>query len=482
MSQVVLACPSCDFVVASFTEEQLETDSRKQKRLQYLKSKDTLCPNCMTKTRNLVESRGAEAEAALARAPVAKAPPAAAKVEAPAQREAAGHGALPLCEALEEGPWPSHVTELKKSRYHLQMYEEGLRLRQTQWGFGGYISLPGVAAGILVRASARPDIAGGANFVRVLPPSGGWYSTETLRALCDVADEHAYGVLHLHSAGGDVEILGITTEGLGSAVEALNAQGLDVGSTSDAFRNTVECLGATRCDAVLADAADLREAWYRRFLDDVQYPRFPHKVKVKFSGCPNDCARAQQKSDIGVIGIFRDAPKVDQARLQEWIGQGGDIHRIVMNCPTKAMEYDDGTLTIDDESCVHCMYCINKCSYTIRPGDDRGVAITVGGKLRGKYGPLMGKVLIPFLPLHPPDYPEIMDAIEKIAAVFDENAKRKERLGDFLFRVGLDQFTKWMGIDPSPRQLAEPRSNVFYHWEAEEVSPDGGASESRVVQ
>ena len=166
-----------------------------------------------------------EADMALARAPVrAERAAVAAKVEAPAQREAAGHGALPLCEALEEGPWPSHVTELKKSRYHLQMYEEGLRLRQTQWGFGGYISLPGVAAGILVRASARPDIAGGANFVRVLPPSGGWYSTETLRALCDVADEHAYGIRtctvpaatwksrHHH-------------RGPGSAVEALNADG-----------------------------------------------------------------------------------------------------------------------------------------------------------------------------------------------------------------------------------------------------------------
>jgi sulfite reductase alpha subunit len=225
----------------------------------------------------------------------------------------------------------------------------------------------------------------------------------------------------------------------------------------------------------LADAADLRSAWYRRFLDDVQYPRFPHKVKVKFSGCPNDCARAQQKADIGVTGIFRDAPKIDQGRLQEWLAQGNDVHRIVMNCPTKAMEYDGQTLTIDAASCVHCMYCINKCSYAIRPGDDRGVAVTVGGKLRGKYGPLLGKVLIPFLPLNPPDYPEIMDTIEKIAAVYDENAKRKERLGDFLFRVGMDQFTKWMGIEPSPRQLAAPRSNVFFHWEAEEISRDSGA-------
>src|SRR3972149_4261839 len=129
MSLVILACPSCEFVVASFTEEQRETDSRKRKRLEYLKTKDTLCPNCMTKTRSLVESRGVEADAVLARAPVGKAPPAAAKGENPAQRGADGPGARPLCEALEEGPCPSHVTELKKSRYHLQMYEEGLRLR-----------------------------------------------------------------------------------------------------------------------------------------------------------------------------------------------------------------------------------------------------------------------------------------------------------------------------------------------------------------
>lgn len=465
MSQVVLACPSCEFVIARFTEEQLEQDERKQKRYQYLKSKDTLCPNCLTKTRKLTELRGAEAEAAIARAP---APAAAQRAEAAPAAEAAA-GETPNCDALEEGPWPSHVTQLKQTRYHLQMYEEGLRIRQTQWGFGGYVSLPGVAAGILVRASARPEIAGGANFVRVLPPSGGWYSTKTLRTLCDVADEHGYGLLHLHSAGGNVEILGITTEGLRPAVDALNAHGLDVGSTSDAFRNTVECLGASRCDAVLADAADLRDAWYRRFLDDVQYPRFPHKLKVKFSGCPNDCARAQQKADIGVLGVFRDAPQVNAERLQEWIAGGGDIHRLVLNCPTKALEYDGAQLSIDADSCVHCMYCINKCSYAIRPGDDRGVAITIGSKLRGKYGPLLGKVLIPFLPLNPPDYPEIMDAIEQIADVFDEHAKRKERLGDFLFRVGMDQFTKWMEIEPSPRQLAEPRSNVFYHWEPAEM-------------
>ncbi len=474
MSKVVLACPTCHLIIANFTEDQLVNDERKKKRYQYLQKKDTLCSNCLNKTRKLVESRGEAAEAAIALAPAPKDDLETA-VDAPSiEIEVHDHGPTPNCDALETGPWPSHVTELKQTRYHLQMYEESLRIRQTQWGHGGYISLPGVASGILVRASGRPEIAGGANFVRVLPPSGGWYSTETLRTVCDISDENAYGLLHLHSTGGSIEILGIETEDLEKVVGILNDNNLDVGSTSDAFRNTVECLGASRCDAVISDAAEMRQAWFDYFLDDVQYPRFPHKLKVKFSGCPNDCTRGSQKAGITIIGIFRNAPVVNQERLQEWVAAGGDIHHIIMNCPTKAMMYDGEKLEFDEESCVHCMYCINKCSYAISPGDDRGAAIVVGGKLRGKYGPLLGNVVYPYLPLNGPDYTEIMEAIEQISDVYDEHAKRKERLGDFLFRVGLEQFTKWLGIEPSARQMASPRVNAFYHWEPEELVPANG--------
>jgi sulfite reductase alpha subunit len=462
--KVLLACPNCSFIIAEFTEEQLEADERRRKRYRYLKKKQTLCPNCLTATTKLQEFRGEEAETALAAAPKAE------KAVAPTEVLPGEERGTPLCDALEEGAWPSHVTELKKSTYHLAMYEEALRLRQTQWGFGGYVSLPGVAAGILVRQSARPDIAPGANFVRVLPPCGSFYSTETLRTVCDIADKHAYGVLHLHSAGGDIEVLGIPTEDLQPTVKELNEHGLDVGSTGDAYRNTVDCLGMARCDAALVDAMDMRSAWYRRFLDDVQYPRFPHKLKVRFSGCPNDCTRSQQKSCIAIIGVFRDPPKVDDEKLSEWVAEGGDMAHIAMMCPGRAMYWDGQHLEINQEACLHCMYCINKCPYAIRPGDDRGVAVQVGGKLRGKYGPLMTKVLAPFVPANPPDYPEVMDLVDRIADVFDEHARRKERMGDFLFRVGMDQFIRWVGVEPTPQQMVEPRINVFYHWEAEELA------------
>ena len=468
MLVVQLACPKCGFDIEQYPAEQLETDSQKQKRYQYLRKKQTLCPSCLTQTSKL-EERRVEAQAGAEASVLA-----AAQAPAPAGAPEADEGPTPFCDELGRGPWPSHVRELRRTRYHMQMYEEALRLRQTQWGFGGYVSLPGVAAGLAVRASARPEIAKGANFLRILPPGGSFYSTETLGKVCDIADRYAYGLLHLHSTGGNIEVLGIPTEQLKEVVSALNAQGLDVGSTGDAYRNTVECVGPARCDATLIDTLGIRDAWYRRFLDDVQFPRFPHKLKIKISGCPNDCTRSVQKSCIALIGVFRDAPKIDHAELAAWVEGGGDAAHIARMCPPRALDWDGRRLAIDQEACTHCMYCINKCP-AIRPGDDRGVAVLVGGKLRGKYGPLLGRVLVPFVPLAPPEYRELFDLLHRIDEVFDEHARRKERLGDFLFRIGMDQFSRLVGIEPSAHQMAEPRSNVFYHWAAGQ--PGGDAAE-----
>jgi sulfite reductase alpha subunit len=114
------------------------------------------------------------------------------------------------------------------------------------------------------------------------------------------------------------------------------------------------------------------------------------------------------------------------------------------------------------------MYCINKIS-GVRPGGERGVAVLVGGKMRGKYGPMLAKVRVPFMKAEPPDYKEVFDFIERLTEVYDENARKKERLGDFLLRIGINEFFRLAGVPPSPELFAQPRSNLYYHWEAEEV-------------
>ena len=86
-----------------------------------------------------------------------------------------------MMDAIVARPWPSHAAELKKTKYPVQMYEQALQKRTTQWGYGGYVSLPGVAAGVLVRASARPDITKGSNFLRIMDPCGNFFKTDAMR-------------------------------------------------------------------------------------------------------------------------------------------------------------------------------------------------------------------------------------------------------------------------------------------------------------
>lgn len=468
MEKIKLCCAKCGFVIEEYTAEELAAVPRKAKRYQYLKNKSSICPSCLASGR-LSDIRVTEEDGPAVAARVA---PPASSTAAPVAHEEHAVSPTPMMDAMAQGRFPSHAAELKKTKYPVQMYEQALQKRRTQWGYGGYVSLPGVASGVLVRSSARPEITKGSNFVRIMDPCGNFFSTASMRGLCDIADKYAYGLLHLLSTGGDLELLGIPTENLKPAVEEITNLGFDIGSTGDDYRTSEECIGPAKCDLTLYDTLGLRAAWYKRFLDDVQYPRFPHKIKCKFAGCPNDCVRGCQKADIFLCGVYRDAPQVDQQKVAKWVEAGGDITTVCSRCPGHAMQWESGKgLRIDEDSCMHCMYCSNKVP-GVRPGGDRGVAVLVGGKLRGKFGPMLSRVLVPFIKAEGPDYKEVFDCIEKFTEVYDANARKKERVGDFILRIGIDEFYKLSGVEPAPQLLAQPRTNFFCHWEVEEVTDE----------
>jgi len=72
----------------------------------------------------------------------------------------------------------------------------------------------------------------------------------------------------------------------------------------------------------------------------------------------------------------------------------------------------------------------------------------------------------------PPDYKEVFDFIERLTEVYDEHARKKERMGDFLLRIGMNEFFKLVGVPPSPKLFSQPRTNLFYHWEPEEIKDE----------
>lgn len=231
--------------------------------------------------------------------------------------------------------------------------------------------MPGLGSGAIARKSRRPDIVTHSNLIRVLGNPGNFYKTSTFRKICELADRYGDGSLHLLTTNSNIEICGLmTNEDMEKVTLGLNAMGYDVGSAGDAIRNIPDCMGPALCEFALVDAPRLKHVMTKYYIEDIQYPRFGYKIKTKMSGCPNECGKALLHGDIGIIGVFKDLPRVDMPRVRNWVLDGGNIGRVYDRCPTRAMARDGSSLVIDGEKCVRCMYCINRVP-GIKPGVER---------------------------------------------------------------------------------------------------------------
>lgn len=365
---------------------------------------------------------------------------------------------LPMCASLTGGRYPSHVRELQASRYPLAMYEAGLADNCSAFGQGGSLLLDDLASGVSYRESRRPDLAAESVVVRVLAPVGGWLSADLLDGLAAAADDLGAGLVHL-TTGGTIEVY-CARENVVPLVERLNDLGLDAGSTGDGLRGIAACCGPARCDCAVVDATAIATYLGQRFMDEQQYPGFPHKCKTAVAGCMNDCIRATAQKDHSFVGVYRDLPQVDPERLADWVAGGGDLAGLVAACPAGAIRAgaagevaraaaSSATVTVDGERCRRCMVCINQCP-AFRPGRETGVALVVGGKygLRGTGGAMPGQVLIPFIPVAGDDYALVGDLFERFLDIWSEHAVTKERIGDFVARFGVLRIRQAMGLTP----------------------------------
>jgi sulfite reductase alpha subunit len=363
-----------------------------------------------------------------------------------------------ILKELEKGEWPSYVTETKKTRYPVKAYGVSLSLRRNLWGVGGYVSVPGIPTGILMRITTRPDIGESANLLRVYVPSGYFLPPKLLKLLADCADKYGVGMIHGLTTSSDIEIPGVPKERLLDLVKELREGGMDVGSTGDSFRNTTACVGPALCEFANYDSLKIRDDFYDKFMDYAKYPTFPHKMKVKLSACPLDCTRSSQKADIAVIGTWDGAPDIDSKEVAHLASK--DVNapaRISETCPTRAIRVRGSSLDVVSEDCVQCMECIKAFPGTLLPGRKKKFKILVGGKLRGKKGPLTAKVLT-----YLDSEEQVFACIEKIVSVYTDTAARKERLGDLISRIGMKEFLNLMNEKVDPKQVKELRTNVFY--------------------
>lgn len=394
-----------------------------------------------------------------------------------------GKGKLPetpLLDQLEGGPWPSFVTGLKRlaksedKQYSptmkslLGQLEHSYETRKGFWK-GGTVGVRGYGGGVIPRFSeVAEEYPESAEFhtLRVMPPAGMHYDTETLRKLCDIWEEHGSGLIAFHGQSGDIMFQGATTENTQKAFDALNEIGFDLGGAGPALRTSMSCVGAARCEQSCYDEQKAQRMVLNELLDNIHRPALPYKFKFKFSGCANDCVNATHRSDFAVLGTWKDDIQVDQEEFKNYIKERGrkEINDQVVNmCPTRALSInDDDTLDIDNKSCVKCMHCINVLTKALSPGKERGITILVGGKRSLKIGDLMGTVIVPFMRLETEeDYEKLVQLSDDVLEFFAENALDHERIGEMIVRIGLVNFLEAIGIEPDANMVNHPRTSSY---------------------
>ena len=387
----------------------------------------------------------------------------------------------PLLDDLENGPWPSFVTEMKRAaadndaaRDLLRQLERSYVDKIGHWKHGGIVGVRGYGGGVIGRYSDLPEeFPAVAEFhtFRVNHPSGWFYTTDKLRQLCDVWDKHGSGLTNLHGATGDIILLGAPTAALQPCFDDLAEAGFDLGGSGSDMRTPSCCVGPARCEYACIDTLEVLYNITMEFQDELHRPMFPYKSKIKISGCPNDCVAAVPRSDIAIIGTWRDQIRIDQAEVAAYAEGGMDImEEVIFLCPTRCMRYDANarTMKIDDAECNRCMHCINIMPKALRIGKERGATVLVGGKAPIVKGALLSWVVVPFLPMEPP-FDELKDLIRKIWEWWDENGKMRERLGELINRLGMRAFLKALDLPPAPQMVMAPRANPYYFWDPEEV-------------
>ena len=390
----------------------------------------------------------------------------------------------PMLDELEKGPWPSFVKEIKMaakrspmSRDLLGQLEQSYREKIGHWKHGGIVGVMGYGGGVIGRYSDLPEEWPGISHfhtMRINQPAGWFYDSKALRGICDIWEKHGSGLTNMHGSTGDIILLGTKTDELEPTFEDLAKMDFDIGGSGSDLRTPSCCCGQARCEWACYDTMGLTYDLTMHYQDELHRPAFPYKFKFKMSGCPNDCVASIARADLSIIGTWRDEIQMDKAAVAEYAASGMDIQGdVVDRCPGKCMAWDGKELEIDNEYCVRCMHCINVMPKALRPGKDRGATLLIGSKAPIVEGALLSSVLVPFIKLVPP-YDDLKELIEKIWDIWGEEGKNRERVGEFIQRVGLGNFLEAIDVEPIPEMIAHPRENpyVFYDEYFEEGDDD----------
>ncbi len=272
-------------------------------------------------------------------------------------------------------------------------------------------------------------------------------SVDFIRDLCDIADKYCDGHLRFTSRY-NVEFLTPKKDNVDPMMSDLKKLGLPIGGLGDCISNIVHTQGWVHCHSAATDASGLVKAVMDELHEYFVGFKLQAKLRIALACCINMCG-AVHCSDLAIVGIHTRIPKVDDAKINSIC----EVPSVIASCPTGAIrrhpDKDKNTVEIREDRCMYCGNCFTVCpAMPLADRDGDGVAIYVGGKVsNARKPPMFSKLAVPYIPNNPPRWPEVTSVLKKIVEVYAKDARKYERLGEWIERIGWEKFFKMTGIE-----------------------------------
>jgi len=279
--------------------------------------------------------------------------------------------------------------------------------------------------------------------VRVASPR--LLATDTIREHCDIAEKYCGGYLR-YTTRNNVEFLVSDEKNLEPLKKDLTTRGFKMGGIGYGITNVVHTQGWVHCHSACTDASGLVKSMMDELFEYFESKTLPNKVRLAVACCVNMCG-AVHCSDIAVVAVHTKVPQVKHELFKNMC----ELPTVIGSCPTRAISPDPAnkSVKINADKCMYCGNCFTVCPpISIKDPERDGVAIVVGGKINSlRTSPKFSKLVIPYISNEPPRWPKAVAAIKHIVEVYAANARKHERIGEWIERIGWERFFSLTGID-----------------------------------
>ncbi|MEW6001066.1 MAG: dissimilatory-type sulfite reductase subunit beta [Nitrospirota bacterium] len=270
-------------------------------------------------------------------------------------------------------------------------------------------------------------------------------ATDTIREVCDIADKYCGGHLRWTSRN-NIEFLVSEEKNVEPIQEELKKRGFLMGGIGYRISNMVHTQGWVHCHGAATDASGIVKSVMDELADYFTTKELPNKLRLALACCPNMCG-AVHCSDIAVVAIHTKVPPVDAERLRKVC----EIPTVIASCPTRAISPDPATksVKINAEKCMYCGNCFTVCpAIDIKDPYRDGLAIVIGGKVTSqRTNPKFSRLAIPYISNEPPRWPKVVGAVKHIVELYAKHARKYERVGEWIDRIGWEKFFQLSGIE-----------------------------------